>query len=209
MSLPIHQHSSRRVQPPHPLPAGLSPGLARGRVHEICGPSRVAFTLMILALSDGPVIWAFPAWRPERLYSCGIRDHIHPGRLILAPCRRIEDIQWTMEEALRPGVVPVVVAEFPDPPGLTPVRRMHLAANTPAETGHPCTLGLILTPGPGGAQGVESRWRISPLPSASGLLDAPGIALRVDRLRAREAPEASWRLTCPADTPAKLAPLED
>lgn len=199
MSLPIHQMSgpsSRgpRALQPHPLPGGISHGLARARVHEICGPSRVAFALMILGLSEGPVIWAAPSWLPERPYSCGIRDYLHPGRLVFVQCRRAEDIQWAAEETLRSGTAPLVVAEFPEPPGLTPVRRLHLAAETALSTGQPAPLGLILTAGDGGAQGVESRWRAAPLPAPSGLLDEAGIALRIDLLRARQARPQGWRL---------------
>lgn len=200
MSLPIHQtseHQRRGRGGPrlYALPGGIVPGLMGGRIHEICGPSRVALALMILALTEGPVIWVAPAWLPERLYACGIRDHLHPGRLIFVQCRRVEDIQWAAEEALRSGTVPAVVAEYPSPPALTPVRRLHLAAETPAQSGHAVPLGLLLTGGDGGAQGVESRWQASPLPAPSGLLDDPGIALRVDRLRARQALPQSWRLT--------------
>lgn len=194
MSLPILQPQTRHAQPPHPLPGGIGVGLMRGRVHEICGPSRVAFTLMTLALSLGPVVWVSPAWLPERLYSCGIRDFLHPGRLVLVQCRRVEDIQWAAEEALRAGTAPLVVADYPTPPTLTPVRRLHLAAESPAQSGHPAPLGLLLTPAEGGAQGVESRWQASPHPAPSGLTDNAGVAFRITLRRARNAPPAEWHL---------------
>lgn len=186
----------------HPLPGGIGSGLAYGRAHEFCGPARVALAVLTLALSEGPVIWALPAWLPERPYACGLRDHLHPGRLILVPCRRPEDIQWTAEEALRSGAAPVVLAEYPTPPGLTAVRRLHLAAESPGATGHALPLGLILTAGEGGAAGVESRWHARPLPAPSGLCDDQGIALRLARLRSRDAPPAAWALhLAPSRTP--------
>ena len=180
-----------------PLPGGIHPGLLRARVHEVCGPARMALTLMLLELCEGPVIWVMPAWLPERPYPCGVRDFIHPGRLIFARARRPEDIQWAGEEALRSGAAPVVVLEMPTPPGLTAVRRLHLAAGAGAEAAHhaarPAPLGLILSTGDGGAQGVESRWHMAATPAPSGLLEG-GVSWHLTRTRARTAPVATWAL---------------
>ena len=198
MNLPSHQTHGRRPLGDQPLPGGLSPGLLRGRVHELCGPARVAFALMLLQASQGPVIWITPSWLPERPYPCGMADYMHPGRVVFARARRPEDIQWAAEEALRSGAAPMVLIEMPSPPGLTPVRRLHLAAETGAEAAHHAgrvaPLGLILGAGDGGAQGVESRWHIAAAPSPSGLLEEAGIAWRLERRRDRRAPVAAWSL---------------
>lgn len=198
MLLPNPHRPGRMAPTDLPLPGGISPGLARGRVHEFCGPSRLAIALMLLAGTAGPVIWIAPSWLPERPYACGMRDYLHPGRLVLVRCRRAEDVQWSAEEALRSGAAPSVLIDMPAPPPLTPIRRLHLAAETGAgmarQDGRPAPVGLLLTPGDGGAQGVESRWQASPLPSPSGLLDSEGIALRLERRRARAAPPQAWVL---------------
>ncbi len=54
-------------------------------------------------------------------------------------------------------------------------------------------LGLILLPGQGGAQGVESRWHLAPAPSRA-LLWSDEDSFTLTRLRARLLPPASWSL---------------
>lgn len=189
----------RQVLPELALPGGITPGLARARAHELCGPSRVALALMLLAGCDGPVIWVTPSWLPDRPYACGLTDYLHPGRLILVQARRHEDLQWCAEESLRSGAAPMVLADMPQPPGLTAVRRLHLAAQAGAEIVFHAGSGLaplclILCAGTGGAQGVESRWHMRPTPALSALTDDAGPAWRLERLRARTAPVAAWSL---------------
>jgi protein ImuA len=163
---------------------------ARARAHEVAGPARVVLALLVAARLAGPVLWLQPAWVAERPMGDGIRAFLDPGRLIFGRTRTSIDILWAAEEALRSGQVPLVVADLPEPPALTPVRRLHLAAETGAARGTP-PLALLLTPGQGGAPGVETRWHLAP---------APGWALdgaprwRLTRARARMAPEAGWEM---------------
>ena len=184
---------------PMPGGAGLGIGLARGRVHEFRGPSRVALAVQVMGECAGPVLWITPGWQAERLYPAGVADHADPGRLICARARRPEDILWAMEEGLRSGAVPLVVAEMPAAPALTPVRRLQLAAEAGTEAAHHAgrgvvPLGLMLTGGEEVAAGAESRWRMAPLPSGSTLLEEWGPVWRLERERARGAAPAAWRL---------------
>jgi protein ImuA len=199
-----------RPQPGQPLPGGRGLSLVRARVHELCGPARMALAALVLSESRGPVLWISPGWVAERLYPPGLREFADPGRIIFARARRPEDILWSAEEALRSGAVPLVVVELGDPPGLTPVRRLHLAAETGAEAarhrGRLAPLGLLLTPGQGGAQGVESRWHMAARPSSSTLLDRRAV-WELTRLRARMAPPASWQVARDGSGAITLAPM--
>lgn len=167
--------------------------LARGRVHEFCGPARRTLALMAARSTKGPVLWIRPGWLPERLFPEGVVAFIEPGRLLFATPRRPEDLLWCVEEALRCAATPLVVAELPEPPRLTPVRRLQLAAETGAREGHQVPTGLLLTPGEGGAQGVESRWCLAPRHRAGHS------AWQLDLLRARSGPPGCWSLRATTD----------
>lgn len=163
--------------------------LPYGRLHEVCGIARQRFALWVAAQTQGPVLWISPSWGVDQLNACGIASILNPARLIFVTPRRAEDVLWSMEEALRSGVVDLAVADVPGLPGLTQVRRMHLAAETGGQDRRTSPLGLLMTPGMGGAQGVETRWALTPTHTA------PDLSWRLDRLRARTAPVQSWTIT--------------
>lgn len=192
----LTRQSYRRDRPGLPLLGRFR--LAGARAHEFCGPARRRLALWLAAEATGPVLWIRPAWHPDRLHMAGVRAEIDPGRLILVEPDRPEDILWSMEEALRAGIVTLIVADLPEPPGLTPVRRLHLAAEAGAEARGGAGLGLLLTPGDGGAAGVESRWRLEPTHGA----EAEG--WRLARLRARDAGPGAWEVTRGADGRAQV-----
>jgi len=195
----LTRHTARR---PRAAPVTFLGDLAlgRARAHEFCGGARRRLALMVAGALSGPVIWIRPAWVPDRLNPEGMLRLADPARFLFVTALRAEDLLWSMEEALRAGIVPLVVADLPGPPGLTAVRRLHLAAETGAEEGRVAPLGLILTPGIGGAPGVETRWSLTPAHGAEG---AEGWQLA--RLRARMQPEKRWQVTGGAEGP-RLAP---
>lgn len=174
-----------RPDPGQPLLGPLR--LARARVHEAHGPARHLFALMLARAMEGEVFWIAPSWEAARLYGPGVANlGVDPGRITFVTAAHAPDLLWTLEEVLRSGAVGLVVGELPAPPGLTPVRRMQLAAEAGAARGL-APVGLLLTPA-GGSAGVESRWRLAPD-------HAPGrSAWRLDRERARADPPESWQV---------------
>ena len=171
---------------PHKAPASLtflpSLNLTLGRVHEFCGIARWRMALWVAAATDSQVFWIAPGWSGHRLHMEAVSEVLNPGRLTFISAKRPEDILWSMEEILSSGALPLCIAEVTEAPGLTPIRRLHLAAETGGTTTARAPLGVLLTPGGGGAPGVESRWQITS--------DMPGWQLA--RTRARMAPEARW-----------------
>lgn len=213
MSLPIHRlpiHSLAAPGPQDLQPLVGTLTLRRGRVHEFCGPSRMMLAALVMARSAGPVIWARPSWGSDRINPAGLERLADPGRLLLVAGKREEMMLWAAEEALRSGAAPLVVAELLTPPGLTPIRRLQLAAEAGGEAaacaGTVAPVGLILVPGQGGAPGVESRWHMCPASSRS-LLWSQQEAWRLTRLRARLAPTAAWHFNRAADATETLEPL--
>ncbi|MGY6694630.1 MAG: hypothetical protein ACXIUW_01215 [Roseinatronobacter sp.] len=174
--------------------------LQSGRAHEFCGPARrvLAAWMMASLPAAAPVIWIRTRARAEHLYPPGLRNWASPEGLITLTPRREAEALACAEEALRSGAVALVVVELTAPPALTPTRRLHLAAETGlarrrVHTKDGPLFGIILTPETGGAPGVESRWHMSPRPSPQTPMNvAP--AWRLERLRARMAPNACWHV---------------
>lgn len=164
--------------------------LERARVHEFCGLARRRLALALATKLQGPVFWIRPAWVSGGLNAQGVQALIDPSRLTFLSPKRPEDLLWCMEDVLRAGLIPLVVADLPQPPGLTAVRRLHLASETGAQEGKLASLGVLLTPQAGGAPGVETRWSLQP---AHGPRGAETWCL--ERLRARMEPEKQWTLT--------------
>jgi protein ImuA len=163
------------------------------RAHELCGPARQFLALLVAGACTGPVFWIGPAWSAQALNPEAMVGLAAPERFHFVSANREEDLLWALEEVLRSGVVPLAVADLPAPPGMTAVRRLHLAAETGAASSGQAPLGLLLTPGQGGAPGIETRWHITQHHSAPS--SASGAGWQLTRSRARTQPPRCWSLT--------------
>ncbi|MDG2406763.1 MAG: hypothetical protein P8M25_18055 [Paracoccaceae bacterium] len=159
--------------------------LQQARVHECNGRSRVVFAMMVATKMTGPVFWIAPKWLRETLNPDGMRAFIKPQNFTFITPTRSKDILWVMEETLRSGAVPLVVAQISSLPSLTAVRRLHLAAEHSATA----PLALLLTANDGGAPGVESCWRMQPNHRLTSQ------CWTLSRTRARTAPAKHWAIT--------------
>ncbi|WP_425098049.1 ImuA family protein [Tropicibacter sp. S64] len=185
--------SRRPHRPPEALTLWEEVRLPMARVHELCGRARRTLALWLAGQMTGDVFWI----APERgravdmggangLNPDGMVRWVQPGRVVFVSPRNTADLMWCMEEVLRSGAVPLVVLDLAEPPAMTPVRRLHLAAETGAAVGLCQPLGLLLTPGSGGAAGIETRWSLDPAHRAGRDL------WRLERLRARMLPPQGW-----------------
>ena len=179
-----------RPAPARPtLPVVGEMSLALARAHELCGHARRTLAAVVAARTQGPVMWIAPAWWPGRVNGDGLFKIVDPARFIFVHPTRPEDLLWCAEEALRSGTVSLVICEVAAPPAITPVRRLHLAAETGAAEGKHRPLGLLLTDVTGGAAGIESRWSLDP-----AHIEEMHPRWRLSRLRDRTAPPATWAL---------------
>lgn len=182
---------TRRPHRPKPgLPFLGDLTLTPARAHEFCGPARRTLALMLAREmgknTDDPVFWIHPVWHQDRLHGQGIAQMINPGRITFLAAKRPEDLLWSMEEILRAGCAPLVVCELPGIPGLTAVRRLHLAAQSAVQAHKTSPLGLLLVAGQGGIQGVESRWHMAPSHAGGDQ------CWHLERQRARMEPPKTW-----------------
>ncbi|HLB96295.1 MAG TPA: hypothetical protein VJK90_01470, partial [Acetobacteraceae bacterium] len=182
------------------LPDG---GLAIGALHEAAGTgpdtehaaAAALFAAGALARLRGPVLWALPR---DDLFAPALAGvGLHPDRLILAAAGK--QVLSVMEEGLRHRGLAGVVGELEGPLTLTASRRLQLAAEASGVT------AIVLRrarrhddPTLAEPNAAVTRWRLTALPSAPPLPQAPDIPglgrarWRLDLLRCRGGDPATW-----------------
>lgn len=182
------------------LPGG---GLALGALHEVAGAgadvehgaAAALFAAGVLARTRGPVLWVSAR---QDLFGPGLAAggldadrvlHVEAGRAVLD----------AMEEGLRLGCPGGVVGEVEGRFGLTPSRRLQLAAEASGVVAFAIRRSRVHDdPALAAPSAAVTRWRIACLPSVPPLPQAPSVPglgrarWRLDLLRARGGAPSSW-----------------
>lgn len=150
------------------LPGG---GLLLGALHEVSGArpelahaaAAALFAAGVAARLEGPVLWCLT--RRDLFAPALAGAGLHPDRVLYAEAGDEATVLAVAEEALRYGGLAGVVAEVTRL-GLTPSRRLQLAAEASGVT------GLVLRRWPrdgrppAGSTAAATRWRVTALPSS-------------------------------------------
>lgn len=131
--------------------------LRRARVHEVLGPGAFSFAAAAASQAGAGVLWVREGWRGEMPNPVGLSSFFDPSTLLVAQVKTQADGLAVMEEALRDGALPLVVIELSQPLGLTPGRRLQLAAQAGQST------GLCLISDGMGSNAAETRWQCAPV----------------------------------------------
>jgi protein ImuA len=100
--------------------------LLRGRMHELGGPAATLFAALVLARSEGSILWCAREGAGSALYPPGLAQAgLDPCRLVLMRLRRADDLLHAAHEGLRAGWH--VVLEAVRPLDLSGARRLQLA----------------------------------------------------------------------------------
>lgn len=179
------------------------PALAAGRVHEVSGDGAWAFAAAQAGLRQppaAPVIWILPpgprgTLREERPDPYGLAIFFDPGNLILVDAVAEADVFWAMEEALRAGLAPVIVAETASrgpwaQADLTRSRRLQLAAENGGG------VGVLITPegGSGRSNAAETRWRAEAMAACDHAEDPFALCWRWTLLKNKHGPCGGWHV---------------
>ena len=186
VNLSLLINGDTKSQPKIPIYENI--GLEHGRVHECYGPAKLFFPFILAQRCKSPILWIRPSYSKHMVNPDGVSKWVNPHRFIFVNSPSFKNALWCIEESLRVGTPPLIIAELEQIPTLTQIRRMHLAAKS-CKSSNIAPLPLILTPKDGSALCVETRWDIRP-----NHANKP-YQWRLDLTRARLLPEKKFFLT--------------
>lgn len=135
--------------------------LKSSRYHEVTGAGAYSFASVCCGYTTGKAIWLVEGWTHEVVNPHGLQTHCDPHQVLVGKCSNSSDVLAAAEEALRSGVVTLVIAELTKPLSLTAGRRLQLAAEVGGST------GLMIVSDGMGSNATQTRWHVSPVYSSN------------------------------------------
>ena len=160
--------------------------LKRGSIHQIVGPSRFIFALIIARNIKSYVTWIREKDGAVSLYPDGITSWVDINKFILVDSMTSQETTWVMEEFLKSGISELLVCELHKPIQYSSLRRIILSfKNVAEEKDSTLPIILLISSFQNKITGVESRWYMKPnLETAS--------ATKKERFFLQE----QWELVC-------------
>ena len=100
--------------------------LRRGTVHQIAGPSRFIFALVIARNIKNHITWIRRKESNVSLYPDGLTSWVDVNKFILVDTMTEQESTWVMEEFLKSDVSELVVCELREPIKYSNLRRIIL-----------------------------------------------------------------------------------
>ena len=137
--------------------------LKRGGVHQVSGPSRFIFALIIARNIKNYITWIREKECANSLYPDGLTSWVDINKFILVDSITSQESAWIMEEFLKSDVSELLVCELNKPIQYSSLRRITLSfKNVAEEKDSTLPIILLVSSFDNKVTGVESRWYMKP-----------------------------------------------
>ena len=137
--------------------------LKRGNIHQIAGPSRFIFALIIARNIKNHVTWIRRKKCAVSLYPDGLTSWVDINKFILVDTVTNQESTWIMEEFLKSGLSELLVCELHETIQYSSLRRIILSfRNVEEEKDSNLPTILLVSSFQNKITGVESRWYMKP-----------------------------------------------
>ncbi len=137
--------------------------LKKGSIHQIAGPSRFIFALIVARNIKSYVTWIRSKECGVSLYPDGLTSWVDTNKFILVDTMTSQESTWAIEEFLKSGVSELLVCELDKPIQYSSLRRIILSfKNVEEEKDTTFPIILLISSFQNKIIGVESRWSMKP-----------------------------------------------
>ena len=137
--------------------------LKRGSIHQVAGPSRFIFALIIARNIKNYITWIREKECTNSLYPDGLTSWVDINKFILVDSITSQESAWVMEEFLKSDVSELLVCELHKPIQYSILRRIILSfKNVAEEKDSTLPIILLVSSFENKVTGVESRWYMKP-----------------------------------------------